>query len=538
MKILRMKYVFILLLFFTVVVSGQNSFISDDDFGTFFQNNPEIVFRFRLEDKSLVPLLSAMISIDEVDGNEVVAYANETEFRNFISLNIPFEIIPPRILSPEEMNMLNEVNLRGIAAWDFYPTYSAYLSMMDQFAAQYPSLCQVFSIGTSVQGRQLMMAKISDNVATREGEPQFLYTGTMHGDELTGYVLLLRLIDYLLSNYGTIPKVTNLVNNLEIWINPLANPDGTYYGGNNTVNNARRYNANNVDLNRNFPDPEDGPHPDGKAWQPETLAFMQLAEDNHFVMSANTHGGSEVLNYPWDTWARLTADNNWWIFVCRQYVDTVHLYSPSTYFDDYNNGITNGYAWYTISGGRQDYMNYFHNCREVTMEISATKKPNATTLPNYWNWNYRSLLNYMEQCTFGVSGLVTDISNSTPVKAKVLIEGHDLDNSFVFSDSITGLYQRLLETGTYNFTFIADGFPSETVNGVSVSRYTKTPLDIQLGNDPLNASFSASQTIIPYDGQVVFTNESTGNPVAWNWLFEGGNPETSTLQTPPAINFG
>ncbi len=532
-----MKYLLGILFLITIVAKGQNSVFTRDEIKSMFNNNGEIVFRFQIADTTLIPLLSTMISIDKVTDNEVVAYANEEEFYQFTTLEIPFQIIPPRILSPEEMNMLHEVNLRGITAWDFYPTYSAYLSMMEQFATQYPTLCEVFSIGTSVQGRQLMMAKISDNVGTKEAEPQFLYTGTIHGDELTGYVLLLRLIDYLLTNYGTNPKVTNLVNNLEIWINPLANPDGTYYGGNNTVANARRFNANNVDINRNFPDPEDGPHPDGKAWQPETLAFMQLAQENHFVMSANTHGGAEVMNYPWDTWARLAADNSWWIFVSRQYVDTVHLYSPSNYFDGFNNGITNGYAWYTISGGRQDYMNYFHNCRELTLEISDIKKPTASNLPNYWNWNFRSLLNYMEQCTFGISGTVTNLATGAPIKAKILIEGHDLDNSFVYSDSITGLYQRLLDSGTYNLTFIADGFPSKTIGDVSVNRYSTTLLNVQLGNEAMIASFSASQTMVPEGGQVIFTNQSSGSPAAYGWFFEGGTPAISTLANPPAITY-
>jgi murein tripeptide amidase MpaA len=45
------------------------------------------------------------------------------------------------------------------------------------------------------------------------------------------------------------------VNSAELWINPNANPDGTYYGGNSTVASARRYNNNGYDLNRNFPIP-------------------------------------------------------------------------------------------------------------------------------------------------------------------------------------------------------------------------------------------------------------------------------------------
>ncbi len=51
-----------------------------------------------------------------------------------------------------------------------------------------------------------------------------MYSATMHGDETTGYILMLRLIDYLLSNYGADPQVTNILDNMEVWIYPLANP--------------------------------------------------------------------------------------------------------------------------------------------------------------------------------------------------------------------------------------------------------------------------------------------------------------------------
>ena len=74
----------------------------------------------------------------------------------------------------------------------------------------------------------------------------------MHGDELTGYVLMLRFIDDILNNYNTNSRITYLVNEIDIWINPLANPDGAYAGGNSNVWGATRSNANFIDLNRNF----------------------------------------------------------------------------------------------------------------------------------------------------------------------------------------------------------------------------------------------------------------------------------------------
>jgi PKD repeat protein len=499
-----------------------------------FGEKGEIYFTFQQDNLDL-NAVSRMLSIDGVDGATVYANANKAEFAAFLKLQIPYVVQPYPGELLEEVNMLDHVNIREITDWNFYPTYEAYVSMMYQFATDYPELCQVFSIGQSVQGRELLMAKVSKNVNTREAEPQFLYTGTMHGDETAGYVLLLRLIDYLLSNYGIDPKVTNLLDNIEIWINPNANPDGTYAGGNHTVNGATRRNANNVDLNRNFPDPAAGPNPDGNPWQPETILFMQLAEENNFVMSANTHGGAEVMNYPWDTWSHLTADNDWWVFVCRQYVDTAHLYSSPNYMNGFDNGITNGYAWYSITGGRQDYMNYFHNCREVTMELSNIKIFPPAQLPTLWDWNYRSLLNYIEQSSFGVSGTVSSLSGSTPLHAKVTIDGHDIDNSWVFTDAATGFYQRLLEAGTYDLTFSAAGHYPETIQNVVVSRYNTVNIDVQLDAGTLAADFSASATSVAAGGSIDFQDESFGNPVSWNWHFPGGSPANSSVKNPQQI---
>jgi PKD repeat protein len=527
----------ILLLIISTITLSQNISDFNPELAQLINETGEVHFRFSVEDPNQIGKLSSIIEIDNVVGNEVFAYAKPQAFAKFLTFGFPYQIIIDPLVNESDFNMLAHVNMDEITDWDFYPTYEAYIEMMEQFAVDYPEICQVFSIGKSVDGRDLMMAKISDNIATREAEPQFLYTGTMHGDELAGYVLLLRLIDYLLSNYGTDPKVTNLVNSLEIWINPSSNPDGTYAGGNNTVSGSTRNNANNVNLNRNYPDPEDGQHPDGNAWQAETLLFMQLAEDNHFVMSANTHGGAEVINYPWDTWLRLSADDSWWVYVSREYVDTVHVYSPSTYMDGFVNGITNGYAWYSISGGRQDYMNYFHHCREVTMELSNVKKLASSQLESHWNWNYRSLLNYMEQCTYGVSGVVTDLNTGEPLAAKIYIEGHDEDNSFVYADDELGFYQRHLDEGTYDITFSFVGYTPVTIENVSVSKYTSTQLNVQLNSGSLNAAFSASQTEIGQDGSVDFYDESSGNPIAWLWQFEGATPSESSDKNPGGIKY-
>ena len=207
---------------------------------------------------------------------------------------------------------------------------------------------------------------------------------------------------------------------------------------------------------------------------------MDFAEERDLVMSANFHGGAEVINFPWDTWAKLAADDDWWYFVSREYADTAHSYSPFGYLTDLDNGVTNGYAWYSISGGRQDYMNYFHHCREVTIEISEMKMPPGSQMPQFWDYNYRSLLNYMEQVLYGVRGVVTNVFNGNTIKAEVFVDSHDMDESHIYSSIPKGNYHRLLKQGFYNITFSAFGYHDKTITMVSAQDYQTNLLNVQL----------------------------------------------------------
>lgn len=437
----------------------------------------EYYFKFTVDSREQIASLTRIVSIDNVRGDTVYAYANEQEMSAFQKLNLAYTLLPhPGKLLVPRMTALPAEMLD----WDSYPTYTAYVDMMNQFAASYPNLCTIYDAGLSLQGRQILFARISDNVGAEEDEPEVMYTSSIHGDELTGYVLMLRLIDYLLSNYGADSLVTRLVDSCDIWINPLANPDGTYAGGNNSVYAATRGNANGVDLNRNYPDPENGDHPDGRVWQPETIVMMNLAGARNFVISANFHGGIEVVNYPWDTWPRWHPDNDWYVYVCRQYAETAQAYSPVGYMNDLVDGITNGYAWYEVNGGRQDFMNWWHHCREVTIEISGTKLLNPALLPAHWDYNQVAFLDWLENSLYGIRGIVTDISTGLPLDAKVRILSHDFDSSEVRTDPAVGNYHRMIFPGTYEIEFSADGYFPDTVHSVTVAPYSATRVDIAL----------------------------------------------------------
>ena len=445
-----------------------------------FAKSNEVYFKFQVSSKEEVNKISRLISISKIVENTIYAYANQKELSVFNQYGYSYTILqhPSKLREPVMAD--SKEKMRG---WDSYPTYETYVDMMYQFAIDHPDICSVSSIGQSIEGRDILVAKISDNPGIAEDEPEFFYTGQMHGNELVTFIMLLRLIDHLLENYGSDDRITNIVNNIEIHINPLANPDGTYAGGNGTVWGATRNNANSIDLNRNFPDPEDGPHPDGNEWQPENIIMMDFADEHNFVLSSNFHSGVEVLNYPWDTWQHLTADDDWWQHVCRTYADTVHIHAPANYMTDFNNGITNGFAWYSISGGRQDYMNYFHRCREMTLELSDEMLLPESELEAHWEYNRQSFLLYMEECLYGIRGIVTN-SSGEPINAEIKMLCYDIDNSEVYTDPEIGNYHRMLFPNIYNVRFSAYGYISQTIHHVQVVDNDIVIQNIQLMDSP------------------------------------------------------
>ncbi|MGD9993581.1 MAG: M14 family zinc carboxypeptidase [Salinivirgaceae bacterium] len=418
-------------------------------------------------------------SVDRIRNGKAEVYVNLAQYQTLLELNIPFiPLKAPSLLLEHTM----AASIGEMALWNAYPTYQTYLDLMQKFADDYPALCTPDTIGYSVNGRLLLALKISDNPDINEAEPKVFYTSSMHGDELTGYVLMLRLIDYLLKNYSN-ERIKNLVDQLEIYINPLANPDGAYKTGNHTVDGATRTNANGVDINRNFPAPSAGLQQDMYSGrQTETLAMMEYMQKRNFSLSMNHHGGAEVLNYPWDDTSRISdtrlrhPDNDWFNLICREFVDTIHGMDPY-YMTDFNNGVTIGWEWYRITGGRQDYVTYFLHGREVTSELSTVKIPDAATLAAYWEKTYRSFLNYLNQALYGIQGMVTDTLGN-PLQAKITLAGHDADNSEVYSQT-NGAFYRYLKAGNYLLQVSAEGYQTREIS-LQINDFEAMPLNVVL----------------------------------------------------------
>ena len=513
----------------------------------------EVCFTFKAKNISQVNELSQFLSFGhkKISTTDLIveAYADTKTFQHFLSYNLPFTVNKDDnelSFNPHQAGTSTEAKTSNVMAawdttWDAYPKYSEYTAKMQYYAATYPNLCSLESIGTTTSGRALWVLKISDNVSVNEGEPEFFYTSTMHGDELVGFPLMIRLIDYLLTNYGSDAEVTNLVNNLEIYINPNANPDGSYRLGNtDLISSPRRANDNNQDLNRNYPDNVAGLHYDG-IYEDETIAFMNYANSKNFVLSANFHGGTELFNYPYDN-AYVSeythADGNYYEYIGVEYASNAQNNSPSGYMvdDDDSNvypsaGVTHGAEWYKVYGGRQDFMNYYHEDKEVTIELSDVKWVSGANLPAHWNYNRQAFLDFMKQATYGIQGFVTDESGN-PIVARIEIAAHDKLNTFRMSEAGLGEYQKLLKGGTYNVTYSAPGYVPQTIP-VTVTDHATTIQNVTLvATTPLP---SASDANICNSGSTTLTATGTGT-INWYDTINSTTPiATSANYTTPIL---
>lgn len=474
-----------------------------------------VEIRLRLSDRGRLEELSRLVSISDVRGAEVRALASPRQLERLAAAGFVWTVVAPEKAAAVAMCPAGWEQNPG-RSWGCYPSYDQYVGLLEVLAAGHPTLCRTQSLGDTanlVRPHELWAMHISRDPEVEEDEPEVLLSSTLHGDEASGMVLLLRLIDELLEGYGADPEITGLVDSTEIWILPDSNPDGTYFAGDDTVSGAVRFYTTSsggisyVDPNRNFPDPAEGAHPDGNPRWPETGAMMAFAAAHSITLAANLHDGSEVVNYPWDTWQRPHPDEDWFNSLARAWADRAQQDGPAGYMRDQNDGITNGYAWYPVHGGLQDYLTYFRSGRALTVELSHDKTPPGDDLEELWQANRRAFLGFIAAALQGLRGVITG-PGGEPLAATVELVGHDTaaDASAVATDPDVGDFHRLLTPGIYDVRITAPGFKDLEMGGITVTGDTPTILDATLEPEGLvtvSGRVTAAFTGQPISGAAV-----------------------------------
>jgi hypothetical protein len=319
-----------------------------------------------------------------------------------------------------------------------YPTHAQLTQKLQSIVAKMPGKMKLFSIGKSVKGQELWVVKVSDNVETDETEPEFKYISSMHGDEIVGRELTTMMLEEIANKYGKDKTITDLVDNTEIFIMPSMNPDGSLL--------RQRANANGVDLNRNYPDWSSGAANSSAKAEIENKAVMAWHASRQFALSANFHGGSVVVNYPWDaTYDRHPMD----AFLKELSTVYAELNPDMRNSSEFHGGITNGADWYVVTGGMQDWSVFFHNDMQVTIELSHTKWPSYSEIPSFWKNNRDSMYAFMKEVHRGAGFKLAGSNVSGTVAIKQLSpEAKDL-GSYAFKNSE---FYKVLPEGEYEYT--------------------------------------------------------------------------------------
>ena len=109
-----------------------------------------------------------------------------------------------------------------------YQSYEQLSKWLEDASKAYPRIASYHSVGKSVEGRELWVLRLSENVQAERplGRPMFKFVANMHGDETVGRALVTILGEYLMLNYGKDERVTTLLNSTDIHLMPSMNPDG------------------------------------------------------------------------------------------------------------------------------------------------------------------------------------------------------------------------------------------------------------------------------------------------------------------------
>ncbi|MBN2451700.1 MAG: choice-of-anchor D domain-containing protein, partial [Lentisphaeria bacterium] len=437
---------------------------------------PVRIVEVSLADATALAALEARgLDIATVRPGEAVLYASDAEVAALVADG--FRVTPIAVQVPGAADAKITAGYHSVADVE---------AMLTQFVADYPGLCRLETLGSSVQGRPILALRITDNPGLDEAEPEVKFVGAIHGDEPVGAEMCLRLAELLLTSHGTDSRLTALVDTTDLWLVPVMNPDG--------LTAVSRYNASGYDLNRSFPDGVEeaigtvfsGPAMDLTGRPPEVQAMMQWSAAHGFVLSATFHGGALVANYPYDndgmgSVPSPTPDDD----VCLWLAETYASRNPPMWASPtFTHGVTNGAAWYVVVGGIQDWQYRYTGCIDLTLEISAVKRPASGTLDSFWDDNREAMLAYVESVQTGLRGVVNGADTGAPLYASVAVAGR---SSRVFTDPDAGDYYRLLRPGTYSLTFTAPGYQPQTVPGVVVSEGAATVLDVTLERSTASA---------------------------------------------------
>ncbi|MCC6428825.1 MAG: hypothetical protein IT435_18640 [Phycisphaerales bacterium] len=378
---------------------------------------------------------------------------------------------------------------RGRAWFDDYKDLNAIYAYLDTLVASKPGLSTVQTIGSSLEGRPMKAIRIT-GPGGPGNRPAVIYHGGQHAREWISPMTVMYFADQLIAGYGSDARITNLLNNSEVIIVPVMNPDGYSY----TWTNQRMWRKNRrnngdgtfgVDLNRNW----------GYQWGGEG-ASNQTNNETYRGPSAFSEPETQVMRDFITANPRLKAHIDFHSY-------SQLILSPWAYTDD----LPPDAALFDVLNARMEAaIEAVHGTQYVSGPTYVTIYP-ASGGANDWTYGARGLLGWgWELRDTGENGFTLPADQIIPTGEETI--------------------QSILTLGEYiafPFTF---GFPQSLPETIAAD----TPVDINI--DVVVQSGGGMQA---GTGMVYARTGSTGPFTASALVSLGGNSYRATL---PATECG
>lgn len=418
------------------------------------------------------------IPIRQRTSKGVVVFINSEDFKKLQSSGFKLERLAKDPALPDDF---------GLKSDSFHDNEDVD-TIFANLTSNYPSICERFTVGYSVENRPILGLKISGDSSRIDNKVEVRVAGAIHGNEIMSVEIPLLMAQYLAENYKTDNTVTTLLDEIVFYIIPLVNPDGR------AAND--RENANYVDLNRNFgyqynPNSSNGDvRKSGMFSQPETYAIAKHHLQRNFSLSFIFHTTASYVNYFWNFASRETPDESLVDELATRY-GNLSGYTP-----------TQGYDWYQTYGDLNDFSYGSKGGFDYTIE-TANNDITAT-----WNKNRDALLDAFEQARRGLHGVVTDADSGEPIEAMILC-----DDPFwpVYSDAEHGDYHRILSSGTYSCTYISPGYEASKIENMVIDGNNPTTQDVALYKNDKYYGFLVPATSTRYTN-ITYSPAALGPP--------------------------
>lgn len=229
-------------------------------------------------------------------------------------LGVPYEIIHDDVqalLDAEWDEIQRRSELRDITWYQNYHNYANVISYLNNLAAAHPQLATIETIGQSIEGRAIPVIRIT-GPGDASNRPVVFINGTQHAREWITTKVVMYIAENLLTNYGSDTRVTSLLDQCEVFVVPIVNPDGfSYTWTNNRLWRKNRRGGYGVDLNRNWGWQWGGLGSDGNTSsevyrgtapfsEPETQIVRNYVQaDGRVVAAIDYHSYSQLILWPW-----------------------------------------------------------------------------------------------------------------------------------------------------------------------------------------------------------------------------------------------